>query len=357
MKIAFLCSSRSIIPPRKTGGIEWAMYYLVRELTKRGHEITLYAAPGSFIKGVKIKKISPFPTFIKQKYLNLQERVTNFYDFSAYVDFFSSSENKKFDLIFCTNYLFYEILPFAKRSNVPIISQICYPHDEIFPYIKRYLKRFKNIHYLPGSKFIKRIMPGLPYLNPLYPSVDPNDFPFFEKKGGYLFFIGRICPEKGTHLAIEVALKARKRLIIAGGVSESNFDYFKKNIEPYLDNKKIKYVGEVDLKTRVRLYQRALALLFPIQWNEPCGNVMIESMMCGTPVIAFDRAAVKEVIKNNYSGVIVKDGDVSAMSEAVLVAEKIDRKKIREYAKSKFSIEKEADKFEKSCRKILNSKE
>jgi len=356
MKIAFLCSSRSIIPPQKTGGIEWATYYLVRELARRGHEITLYAAPGSFIKGVKIKKISPFPAFVKQKYLNLQERVANFYDFSAYADFFSSSENKKFDLIFCTNYLFYEILPFTKQSDVPVISQICYPHGEIYPYIKKYLKRFKNIYYLPGSEFIKKIMPELPYLDPIYPSVDPDDFHFSNNPKDYLLFIGRICSEKGIHLAIEVALKAGKKLIIAGGVSETNLGYFNEVIKPYLDNKKIRYVGEVDLKTRVKLYQGALALLFPIQWNEPCGNVMIESMMCGTPVIAFNRAAVKEVIKNNYSGVIVKDGDVSAMSEAVLVAEKIDRKKIREYAERQFSIKKEADKFEKICRKILELK-
>lgn len=356
MRIAFLSSSRSIIPPLKTGGIEWATYYLIRELVKRGHEITLYAAPGSKIRGVKIREISPFPTFIRQKYANFQERITNFYDFSSYVDFFSLGENEKFDLIFCTNYLFYEILPFAKWSNIPIISQICYPHNEIYPYIKERLKRLENVYYLPGSKFIKSVMPDLPYLEPVYPSIDPNDFPFSRQAGDYLFFIGRICPEKGVNLAIRAALESKKKLIIAGGISETNFNYFNEIIKPYIDNKKIIYVGEVDLKTRVKLYQGALALLFPIQWDEPCGNVMIESMMCGTPIIAFNRAAVKEVVKNNTSGIIVKDGDVDAMSKAILRIKGINRQKVREHAKKNFSIGKEADKFEKICRKIIKIK-
>ncbi|HRY52558.1 MAG TPA: glycosyltransferase family 4 protein [Candidatus Portnoybacteria bacterium] len=354
MKIAFFCSSRSVVPPPRTGGIEWATNYLIQELIKRGHDITLYAAPGSKIKGVKVREISPFPTFTKQKYANLQERITSFYDLFSYADFFSSGEDKKFDLIHCTNYIFYEILPFSKQSNIPIISQICYPHDAIYPYIKSGLQKLNNVYFLPGSRFIKNSMPGLPYLEPLYPAVDEKDFPFSAKAKDYLFFIGRICPEKGTHLAIKVALKTEKKLIIAGGVSESNQLYFAELVKPYIDNKKIVYVGEAGFKTRVELYRGAMALLFPIQWNEPCGNVMIESMMCGTPVIAFDRAAVREVIKDKVSGYIVRDGDTTAMAKAVNQAERLDRKKIREFAKNNFSIEKETDKYEKICFELIN---
>jgi hypothetical protein len=189
-------------------------------------------------------------------------------------------------------------------------------------------------------------MPDLPYLEPLYPAVDPEDFPPSFKRGNYLFFIGRICPEKAPHLAIQVALRARKRLIIAGGVTESNQEYFKTFIKPHIDNKNIIYLGEIDLKTRVKIYQGARALLFPIQWKEPCGNVVIESMFCGTPVIAFDRAAVREIIKDKVSGYIVPDGDVERMAQAVNKIEKINRQKVRQYAEDNFSISDWAKKYE-----------
>jgi glycosyltransferase involved in cell wall biosynthesis len=353
MKIAFFCSSRSIIPPPKTGGIEWATYYLVRELAKRGHKITLYAAAGSKVPGVKIREISPFPTLIKQKYANLQKRITSFYDLTAFANFFRTGDDKNFDLIHCTNYIFYEILPFTKWSDIPTVIQICYPHDTIYPYLKKYLKQFKNVYYLPGSNFIKTAMPDLPYLGPLYPAVDPKDFPPSFKRGNYLFFLGRICPEKAPHLAIQAALIAKKQLIIAGGVTESNQEYFRTLIQPRIDNKNIIYIGEIDLKTRVKIYQGALALLFSIQWKEPCGNVVIESMFCGTPVIAFDRAAVREIVKNKVSGYIVPDGNVEKMARAVKQIGKISRRKVRRYAEDNFSIEKMVDQYEKIYRTII----
>lgn len=353
MKIAFFCSSRNIIPPHKTGGIEWATFFLAKELARRGHKITLYAAHGSKVKGVKVKEISPFPTLVKQKYANLSERITSFYDLSSFADFFANGEDKKFDVIHITNYIFYEILPFAQLTHTPILVEICYPHDNIYPYLKNNLSKNRNIHYLPGSRFIRSAMPDLAYLPPLYPAVDESFFPFSKKVKNYLFFIGRICPEKGVHLAIEAARLAKKKLVIAGGVRETNLDYFQEFVKPQIDGKNIIYMGEVDLKTRVKLYQGALALLFPIQWNEPCGNVMIESMMCGTPVIAFDRAAAREIVKNNFTGIVVGDGKVNDMAKAIALVGRLDRKKIRQYAIEKFSIGKEAAKYEKICLNLL----
>lgn len=346
MKIAFFCSSRSIIPPPKTGGIEWATYYLTKELAKRGHEITLYAAPGSRVPGVKIKEISPFPTLVKQEYANLQERITSFYDLTAFANFFRTEDDKNFDLIHCTNYIFYEILPFTKWSDIPTVIQICYPHDIIYPYLEGHLKHFKNVYYLPVSNFIKTVMPGLPYLEPLYSVVDLKDFPLSLGKGDYLFFIGRICHQKAPHLAIQAALRAKKRLIIAGGVTEPNQEYFRTLIKPHIDNKNIVYVGEIDLKTKVKIYQGALALLFPVQWDEPFGVVLLESMACGTPVVAFDRAAVREIVKNKVNGYIVPDGNVEKMARAVEEIGKISRRKVRQYAEDNFSISDWAKKYE-----------
>ncbi len=352
MKIAFFLSSRNIVPPPKTGGIEQPTYFLTRELAKRGHQITLFSAPGSKIPKVAIKEISPFHILTKLKHGNLEERVTNFYDLTALADFFTSGQQEKFDLIQFNDYLFYKILPFAKLSKIPIVIQINYPHGEIYPYLKEAVSKIKNVYYLPMSNFIKNAMPELNYLEPLYPAIDIRKFPLSNKKREYLLFIGRICPDKGAHLAIEVAQKVKQKLILAGPVKDADQLYFNAKIKPHLDNKDILYVGEVNFNTKIKLYQRAKATLFPTLWDEPFGIVLIESMACGTPVIAFDRAAAREIIKNGVSGFIVPDR-AEKMAAAVKKTTALNPQKIRAWAEKKFSIEKQTDIYEKICQNVL----
>lgn len=356
MKIAFFFSLKNIIPATKTGGIEQPAYYLIKELVKRNHDVTLFAAPGSKIKGVTFRKISPFPKKIKIKHSDIDEKINSFYDLKELADFFYSGESEKFDVVFFGNYIFYEILPFAKFTKTPILVQINYPHGEVYPYIKDHIFKYKNVFYVPVSEFIKKIMPELVYQDVIYPVFDIKDFPYSENKREYLLYIGRICPDKGTHLAVQVALKANKKMVIAGEIKESNKDYFNKMIKPHIDNKQIIYVGEVDFKTKVKIFGKACATLFTSQWNEPFGAVQIESMATGTPVIAFNNAATKEIIKNGVSGYIVENGNIDKMAKAAVKAEKINRRKIRQYVKEKFSIKKETDKFEKICRKIIKMK-
>ena len=352
MKIAFIVSSKNKIPPDKTGGVEYAVYYLIKELANKGHDIKLYAASGSDVKGVKVEYISPF-FFFFHEHPNLEERIVSFYDLNFMAEFFYSEEWKKFDLIHYNNYIFYEILPFVKNINIPVIIRMNYPHDFVFKYLKKKMLDFKNVYYLPTSKFITSIMPGLPYLDPIAPTINIKDFKYSKKEGDYLLSIGRVCPEKGTHLAIEVALKSKKKLVIAGGVKKSHHNYFNEKIRPYIDNKNIIYVGEVDFKTKIKIYQKALATLFPIQWNEPFGLVLLESMACGTPVITFNKAATSEIVKHRESGFLVKDGNVSEMADFVSELPEIKRSKVRAFAENNFSISSSADKYEKICNSLI----
>lgn len=353
MKIAFFVSSKNIIRKNSGGGIEYSVYYLIKELVDRGHDITFFSAPGSEINGAHFYEMSSFPTGkTKLNYANLEERVTSFHDLISLSDFFIKEEWKKFDLIHYNNYIFYEILPFLKDVKIPVIVRINYPHQEIYPYIKERLHNFKNVYYLPVSDFIKSAMPDLNYLDTVYPAVDFADFPLSIQQGEYLLFMGRICPQKGTHLAIEVAQKNNLKLVIAGGVHKNHYDYFNKQIKPYIDNKNIIYVGEVDFYTKMQIYGKAMATLFPIKWDEPFGLVMIESMACGTPVIALDRAAVREIIKDGKNGLIVKDPDT--MAEAVKKVLEFDRKMVRKSAQEYLDINIWAKKYENICKKLIN---
>jgi len=350
MKIALFCSSRNRIPSIKTGGTEQPIFYLAKGLAQRGHQVTLFAAKGSKVPGVKIKEISPFVTFSKQKHLNIQERISSFYDLTALSDFFKN-EADNFDIIQFNSYIFYEILPFTKFSKTPVIIRINYPHSSIYPYIKDGLKKYKNVHYLPISNFIKSVMPGLNYLDPIYPAIDMNDFKFFNKPKDYLLFIGRICFNKGTHIAIEAAKKAKKKLIIAGRIDEQEpHQYFNQKIKPNLKNKYIRYIDEVGFKEKIKLYQNAKATLFPIQWDEPFGNIPIESMACGTPVIAFNRGAVEESIKNDLSGYIVRD--INGMITAIKDIDRLERRKVRKWAEDNFSLNQYIKKHEEMYKKM-----
>jgi len=354
MQIAFFLSSRNVVPPEKTGGIEQPAYYLIRELIKRGHKITIFSAPGSKIKGARVKEMAPFNVLKKIPRGQTEERVANFYDTAALADFFACGEQANFDLLQFNGYLFYQILPFVRFSKIPILVQINYPHPEIYSHIKKIVLKNKNLLYLPMSEFIKTAMPGLNYSQALYPAIDFKDFPLSCDKRKYLLSIGRICPEKGTHLAIEVAKKTGHKLVIAGPISPSNQGYFNDLIEPAIDNKNTIYVGEVDLKTKIKLYQQAIAALFPIQWDEPFGIVLIESMACGTPVVAFDRAAIREIVQDGVNGFIVKDGAIDKMAAALMKLPRLSRETIRASAQEKFSVEKQTDIYEKICQRILS---
>lgn len=356
MKIALFCSSRNKIPSNKTGGTEQPIFYLAKELAKRKHRVTLYAAKGSEVPGVEVKEISTVVVGTKRKHILEQEHLANYFDLIALADFFKYDANS-FDVIQFNNYKFYEILPFVRKTKVPVIIRINYPYKFIYPYIKKSLKAYSNnIYYLPISYFVKSLMSGLNYLRPIYPAIDLEDFKFSRKSKGYLLFMGRICHNKGVHTAIKVAKLAKKKLVIAGRIDEDQpyFDYYLKFVKPHINNRTIKYVGEVDFATKVKLFQGALATLFPIDWDEPFGNVQIESMACGTPVITFNRAASHEVINNGKSGYIVGNQDVNKMVEAIKKVHLVDRVKTRQWVKNNFSIQILVKEYEKIYKDLRN---
>jgi glycosyltransferase involved in cell wall biosynthesis len=189
-------------------------------------------------------------------------------------------------------------------------------------------------------------------LRTIHHGLDMSLYQFQPRKEDYVVFLGRIAPIKGTHLAIEVAKKSGLPLKIAGEVQPMFRDYFDSRIKPEIDGKFVEYVGEADLQAKNELLGNARALLFPIQWNEPFGLVMVEAMACGTPVLAMPGGAVEEVVEEGVSGFICRSVDEMAARLATLDSN-LEPAAVRKYAEDLFSLDTMADKYAALYREIM----
>jgi len=176
-----------------------------------------------------------------------------------------------------------------------------------------------------------------------------NLFPFSEKPKNQCLFLGRLLPRKGVAEAIQAAIRAKEKLIIAGSPNEGK--YWKEKIKPCLKRKNIKYVGSVPYKKTHKYYGESKVLLCPLRWEEPFGLTFIESMACGTPVIAFDRGSAREVINDGKTGLVVKN--IEEMIEAIKKIDQIKREDCRKWVEEKFTVERMVSEYEKIFYKIV----
>jgi len=206
-------------------------------------------------------------------------------------------------------------------------------------------------NYVSISRAQRRPMPNLNYVGTAYNGIDTDEYVFNDTPRDYLAFIGRFERVKGVHTAIQVAKKLDMRLRVAGDYfGRHKTVYFKKNIEPYF-GKKIQRAGFVMGQDKIEFLKHAKAILFPIEWEEPFGMVMIEAMSCGTPVIAYDRGSVPEIIKDGVTGFIVKDR--AGMIEAVKKIDQIKRKNCRKRVEQMFSEKRMVEKYEVIYKRVI----
>jgi glycosyltransferase involved in cell wall biosynthesis len=216
--------------------------------------------------------------------------------------------------------------------NQPVVYTVHHPHEEA---LSEFYSHFPQVHYVAISE-LQCSLETMPQRRAIHHGIDMSDYRFQHMKQPYLSFIGRLAPVKGPHLAIEVAKKTGIPLKLAGEVQPMYKSYFEAEIKPQLDGHFIEYIGEADLAAKNELLGNSLAMLFPIQWNEPFGLVMIEAMACGTPVIGLKRGSVPEVVRDGVSGFVCES--VEQMVQAVRDLS-ISPRLIREYARENFSVE------------------
>jgi glycosyltransferase involved in cell wall biosynthesis len=324
LKIGVVAPAWFAVPPERYGGIEWVVALLADGLVDEGHEVVLFASGGSVSKAELVSTFAEPPSYrIGQSIPELEHTLTAWH------------HAHDFDLVNDHSGLLAASL--AALCPVPVCHTIHGPLDGEMGRVYRQVAELNpRLRYISLSMNQRRPAPELPWLYNCPNALDLDAYPFSARRGDYLLFLGRLSPDKGAARAIQVARESGSPLKIAGKMHDQvEREYFQREIAPYLGHD-IEYLGEVSHEDKVRLLQRARCTLFPIAWEEPFGLVMIESMACGTPVVATRWGAVPEVIGDGGEGGIVVD-DLEAMVGAVAAADEIDPAACRAYVEERFS--------------------
>ena len=357
MKIAQVAPLWFSLPPKKFGGTELVAYNLSEGLVKRGHQVTVFASGDSNVSG---KLISAWPKHLIKEKINGEVIPWNNAHFSLLNLYEAFSRADEFDIIHVHENSSIFSGFFIDLVKAPVVTTL---HD---PFIRQESKdkwatfnKFKKHNYISISNAHRKSTKlELNFVGTVYNGIDLEKYKFQEKpKGDYLVWLGRFYPNKGVVEAIKVAKKINKKIILAGMIARNSplsYNYFEQKIKPQFEKGKVEYVGEVNFSQKNKLLKNAFAFLNPIQWEEPFGLVMIEAMACGTPVIAFNRGAVPEIVKNGKTGFIVRNE--KEMVNAVKKIKQIKRQDCRKHIERNFSVEKMTIEYEKIYKKLIKRK-
>jgi glycosyltransferase involved in cell wall biosynthesis len=336
MKIAILSSIAWRTPPRKYGPWEQVASNIAEGMVEKGLDVTLFASGDSITKG-KLNSTCKKPYAENP---DIDPKVAECLHISNLME-----HAGQFDLIH-NNFDFLP-LTYSRLIKTPMLTTI---HGFSSPKIIPVYKKYNDSGYYVSISNSNR-SPELDYIATVYNGINTNDFIFNPEPDDYLLYFGRIHPHKGTYESIQIAKKTKRKLIISGLIQDH--EYFENKVKPLLNNDDIVYVGNSGPDERNRLLGNAYALLHPVRFDEPFGLSVVEAMMCGTPVIAYKRGSMPEIIMDGKTGFLVNT--IEGASEMVDNIQWIDRKYCRDWAVSNFSMEKMVDGYLKTYKQILNA--
>ncbi|QLE55696.1 glycosyltransferase family 4 protein [Nostoc sp. TCL26-01] len=343
MRIAQVAPLWERVPPPAYGGIELVVGLLTDELVRRGHEVTLFAS-GDSISLAELVSVHPralrLDSSIKEYGIYEMLQLGSVYERAAEFDIIHSHMG-------CAG------LAYSKLVKTPTIHTL---HGVFTPDNEKMFQYAKDQPFVSISDAQRELRLGLNYTATVYNGIDVSSYKFYPQPDElpYLAFLGRISPEKGTHLAIAIAKQAGWRLKIAGKVDVVDTEYFEKDIKPLIDGQQIEYLGEANHEQKNALMGGAVATLFPITWREPFGLVMVESMASGTPVIAMKLGSTSEVIADGKTGFLCHS--VDECINAINKVTELDRYACREYVQQRFSLQAMTDGYEAVYRQILQER-
>lgn len=352
MRIGVFCTNEYTTPPPRS--VIYAPLVVAQQvadgLAKRGHSVTTYAPEGSHVKSKLYTNDMPalYNNKDMKKFVALNvERAVGSYEQLALSTLVRHAQEGKYDLIHIHPSI--RAIFYSQLVNVPVVLTL---HDPIIVGKLFFYKKIKpkNLHYISISNAQRKPAPSLQWAGTVYNGIDVSRFPFSKKPKKYFVTFGRLRDEKGIYEAIMAAKKARVPLHIAGGPAEG--PYWERKIKPHL-SRNITYLGVIPYKQIPRFVSEARGCLFPIKWEEPFGLVMTEAMATGTPVIAFPRGSVREIIKHGKTGFLVRS--VNDMAKAMKRIDTIDRTICREHVAKHFTIDQMIDGYEKIFTQIIRT--
>jgi glycosyltransferase involved in cell wall biosynthesis len=338
MRIAQVAPLYESVPPKLYGGTERVVSYLTEELVEQGHEITLFAS-GDSVTQAHLVPSCP-------RALRLGEVIEPLAHYVVHLErVFERVE--AFDLIhFHVDYLHF---PLSRRHTTPQLTTLHGRLDmaDLIPVFRK----FREMPLVSISDAQRQPLSWANWQDTVYHGLPTNLYRCREARGQYLAFLGRISPEKQLEHAIEIAKRAGMKLKIAAKVDAADRKYFDKDVTPLLNDPNVEFIGEINDQGKQALLANAYALLFPIDWPEPFGLVLLESMACGTPVIAYRRGSVPELVAEGATGFIVDDIDEAV--RAVVKVEDFDRRHCRQIFEERFSAQRMARDYMRIYKRLI----
>lgn len=353
LRIAQIAPFWFSVPPKDYGGTERVVSYITEELVKRGHDVTLFARSDS---QTKAKLVSPLPE-------DLAKSIKAFCDpaYHATNTFFNAEAFKRadeFDIIHSHAgfFSFY----FSDLVKTPVIHTLHNQLPRADEIENELYRKYKHLNFVSISQEFQSHF-DLNYVANAYHGLPLELFPYSARGGEGLLWLGRASKNKGELDAIEAARQAGMPLKVAASVRPDTVQYFEKEIKPRLTDQ-IQLVQNVRFEDTPKLYGAADAFVFPVHWKEPFGLIMIEAMSCGTPVIAYNRGSVPEIVQDGVTGFIIDPGDesvkregswiikkkgIAGLVEAIGRIKEIDRAACRKHVEANFTVSKMVDRYEK----------
>ena len=341
MRIAQVAPLAESVPPKLYGGTERVVAWLTEELVDLGHHVTLFASGES---RTRAELVPVWPRALRLGSPRSDPA-------AAYAALLESVARRASDFDIIHHHTDWIHLPLSTRLRVPFLSTLHGRLDHAG--LPDALRHFPQAPFISISDDQRRPLAHLNWLGTIYHGLPLSSLqPRFEP-GRYLAFLGRLSPDKGPETAIRLARAAGMPLRIAAKLPRAERRYFKERIEPLIDGDQVQIVGEVNDRTKNSFLANAACLLFPIDWPEPFGLVMIEAMACGTPVIAFRRGSVSEVIDDGVTGFIVED-EPAALRALQRLAD-LDRRRVREGFERRFSSRQMAENYVRCYQALIHS--